>query len=114
MVFVIDDMQPNIRAQKILDEVDALVKFTGRKPEKVALFPQQFDYVKRSCLLAKKREIRTKLKLEAEGERLKRGLLDLELEKNGFMDDEDAEVLSWNGITLYDKTQPVAQGNLEC
>lgn len=105
MAFKIDNVRPNARAQKTLSEIDALVDYRKSKPERIALFPDQFDYVKRSCLLAVKRSFRASLKASKGGERLKPGELQNELESYGFSSMQSAKRLSYKGIELYDKAE---------
>lgn len=103
MIFVIDNLKPNRRALKTLEEVDALVRYKGVKPKTVALFPKQFEYVKRSCLLEFKRRTRRELKQINEGRRLKSGALQSALEDLGMKEKQEAQRLSYKGIVLYDQ-----------
>jgi len=115
MAFVIDQLNPNKRAKKILDEVGAIERFCGRKPQHVALFPSQFDFLKRSCLRAHKRQCRAELKAVVEsGKRLKPGALTDRLEQQGYRQNESSAVIKWCGIVLYDKTSPETIGEKQC
>lgn len=62
MMFAIDSLNPGQTVKKTLDEIDTLIAFTGRKPEKIALFPNQFYQVKRGCLVALRRKLRAEVK----------------------------------------------------
>lgn len=104
-MFVIDEIDVSQKVKKVLDEIAAMSEFAGKAPEKVALYPTQFLTVKRGCLAALKRKYHRELKSDGGGNirRLKAGEFQKYLEKKGFAKHELAEVISWNGITLYDK-----------
>lgn len=105
MLLVIDSITPNQGVRKVLDEIDTLVEFSGKKPEKVALFPAQFDRVKHGCLVALRRKLRSELKELSGGGRLKSGQLKEYLDANGYASKEQVERISYKGIVLYNKAE---------
>ncbi len=62
----------NNEAQSILSEIDALIEFCGRKPERVTLLAIQFDRIKYATCIALKK------KIHSEAKRLGGGVSDYE------------------------------------
>lgn len=102
--FCIDQINMNDTVKRLLAEVDEMRKFSGKDITQAALDSGQFDRCKRSCMAAMKKQIWRDLKANVSGRRLKPGELDEELGRSEYPELASASLLTYHGVTLYDKT----------
>jgi hypothetical protein len=96
--FLIEDFATDARL--IISEIDDLVKYCGRKPSHVTLYPEQFEHFKRSTQAAEEKQMHRKAKQDNNGERLKNGTMKHLMAKAKFSNISTISELSYKGITI--------------
>lgn len=98
--YSIENLKLNDHAKGILSEIDAMINFCGRKPEKVDLLPSQFDRIKQSACSVIKKQIHTEAKAKIEGKRLQNGLLGELLSDSEYPALKEAIQLNYKGVVI--------------
>jgi len=102
MSYSISDLklELNNEAQSILSDIDAMIEFCGRKPERVTLLAIQFDRIKAAACSALKKKIHSEAKANEGGKRLKNGTMNKLLDDSDHDEIKEAVELNYKGVII--------------